>query len=313
MTPNNLLQGKPLKMPLHTVIVHFPIALFTISTLLDIASYVVGGNPFVRGAFYTLAVGIITAMCAAFPGLVDYTTIRSDHPARKIATWHLVLNMAAVILYVLSFALRWNHRGFLHAPAVPCAISLLAITLIFVSGYLGGILVYDNGIGVGRHRRATPLPQRTLKPVAAPDALGFIPIIVATEIVEGQTLRVDVDGTIMTVGRHQGQIFAIQEFCTHRFGPLSEGCFKNGEVQCPWHNSRFDLRTGKVVHGPAKLEIKVFEVQIRDNQILVRTKPAAAPLRASAIGQKGEVPRIEEKAAPDQIPIAPAQRARQQQ
>jgi len=61
MTPTNLLQGKPLKMPLHIILVHFPIALFTITTLFDIASYVVVGNAFVRGAVYTLALSAIAS------------------------------------------------------------------------------------------------------------------------------------------------------------------------------------------------------------------------------------------------------------
>src|SRR5207249_1235203 len=149
----------------------------TLSTLFDIASYVTSGsNPFVRGAFYTLAVGLLSAAFAAIPGLIDYTTIRSDHPARKTATWHLILNVCAVLLYLVSFALRWNHRDLLRTSALPLTFSLVGIATIFISGFLGGILVYDNGIGVGRHRRDTPPPTQTLKPTAAPDSLGFIPI-----------------------------------------------------------------------------------------------------------------------------------------
>src|SRR5690242_16289278 len=120
MNPTDLLEGKPLKMPLHVVIVHFPIALFTISTLFDTASYVTsGGNSFVRGAFYTLSLGLITAALAAIPGLVDYTTIRADHPARKTANWHLILNLTADMLYSISLVLRWYHRELVRPPMVP--------------------------------------------------------------------------------------------------------------------------------------------------------------------------------------------------
>src|SRR5690242_13439903 len=130
-----LLQGKALKMPLHVILVHFPIALFTLSTLFDIAGYVTSGsNAFVRGAFYTLGVGLASAALAAIPGLVDYTTIRAAHPARKTATWHLILNVAAVLMYAVSFALRWNHRDLLRAPAATFVISLVGIAVIFISG-----------------------------------------------------------------------------------------------------------------------------------------------------------------------------------
>jgi len=113
-------------------------------------------------------------------------------------------------------------------------------------------------------------------------------------------MRIDLSGTTIAVIRHQEQLYAIQEFCTHRHGPLSEGCFENGQVQCPWHNSRFDLRTGKVAHGPAKMEIKVFETQIRDGQIWVRSTPTVGPLRPATAKQKGEISRTEAKSSPDQ-------------
>ena len=147
---------------------------------------------------------------------------------------------------------------------------VVSVILIVVSGYLGGILVYDDGIGVGRHRRTTPLPQRTLTLDAPTDPGDFIAVADADSLAEGQTLRANVGGTLMTFARVDGEVHAFQEFCTHRCGPLSEGTFQDGQVRCPWHNSRFDLRTGKVTHGPAKLDLRVFETAIRQGRICVR-------------------------------------------
>src|SRR5215212_1864617 len=89
----SLLQGRPLKHPLHPILVHLPIALFVVSFALDIASYVWGGNDFVRGAHYSMLVGVITALIAAIPGLVDWCEIRADHPARRIGIYHMILNV----------------------------------------------------------------------------------------------------------------------------------------------------------------------------------------------------------------------------
>ena len=50
----------------------------------------------------------------------------------------------------------------------------------------------------------------------------------------------------MFIARVNGELFALQEFCTHRYGTLSEGAIKDGQIECPWHRSCFDLRTGKV-------------------------------------------------------------------
>jgi len=286
----DLLQGKPLGIPLHVVIVHFPIALFALSVVLDIASYAGGGNAPVRGAFYTLALGLIGAALAAVPGLADYTTIRADHPARRIATWHMIFNIAAVALYAISLGLRWGQLDLARTPALPFMLSIVGILIIGVSGYLGGEMVYREGIGVGRHRRGVSLPERTLHiDVGTIDASGFAPVVSSDALVEGQTVRVDVAGTVMAIVRLDGQVYAVQEFCTHRCGPLSEGRFAGGQVQCPWHNSRFDVRTGKVIEGPAKIDLKVFETQVRDSQIWVRgAKIQETPPRLAAL--RGELP-----------------------
>ena len=63
-----------------------------------------------------------------------------------------------------------------------------------------------------------------------------------------------------------GNFYAFQEFCTHRFGPLSEGDFEGFNVQCPWHNSCFHMRTGKVTNGPAKVDLKTFTIETWDGK-----------------------------------------------
>ena len=128
MRTRDVLEGKPLRMPLHVVLVHFPVALFVLSSLLDIATYVMGGsNVMVRSATFTLALGLIAAAIAAIPGLVDYTSIRRDHPGRTTATWHLILNIAAVLLYALSLALRRRQLEMLRTPPAPLVLSIIAV------------------------------------------------------------------------------------------------------------------------------------------------------------------------------------------
>lgn len=74
----------------------------------------------------------------------------------------------------------------------------------------------------------------------------------------------------MTIANLDDELYAFQEFCTHRFGPLSEGHFHNHEIMCPWHRSCFDVRTGKVTQGPAKVDLKTYQVMVQDGQICVR-------------------------------------------
>lgn len=264
----DILEGKPVRSPLHPAVVHLPIALFPISSLLDLVSVAVTepDAPLVSSAFICLLAGIVSALIAAVFGFVDYTEIRDDHPGKKTATAHMILNLVAVGIYSASAGLRY---GTLDEPRVglaPLILSLIGLGLISYSGYLGGKMVYDDGIAVGRHRRDTPLPQKTViaRSKESPVAVGS-----DAGLREGETMRVSVNGTVIALARADGAIHAFQEFCTHRYGPLSEGELKGCEVTCPWHRSRFDIRTGKVTSGPAKIDLRTFRTEVRDGQILV--------------------------------------------
>src|SRR5437764_7449351 len=277
----DFLEGKPLRHPLHPMLVHFPIGLFLLSLLLDLASLALPSAPdLVRDSFYAMLLGVITALVAAVPGFVDYTDIRSDHPAKRTATAHLTLNLIVVALYGINLGVRSSSLVDPKIQMVPLILSFIAITLLSVSGYLGGRLVCDAGISVGRHKRRTPTPENTLHlsatNVANDGDIAFVPIPEADRLGERETLRVEIDGQVITIAKIDQGFYAFQEFCTHRFGPLSEGTFKDFNVQCPWHNSCFDVRTGKVTQGPAKVDLKTFTIEIRDGKVAVGLPRAAA-------------------------------------
>src|SRR5206468_1491317 len=175
---------------------------------------------------------------------------------------HLILDLIVVALYGIHLVLRSSLLIVLQVLSVPLILSFIGIELLSVSGYLGGRLVYDAGISVGRHKRRTPTPENTLHlsatNVANDGDIAFVPIPEADRLGERETLRVEIDGQVITIAKIDQGFYAFQEFCTDRFGPLSEGTFKDFNVQCPWHNSCFDVRTGKVTQGPAKVDLKTF-------------------------------------------------------
>lgn len=269
----NVLLGKPVRSPLHPALVHLPIALFPLSVLLDLASWIRPDAQlhFVPAAFYCITAGLVTGLLAAVFGLADYSEIRRDHPARKTATLHMLLNVVALGAFAIGSMLRVNRLDVASTPALPFLISLVGLGLLSYSGYLGGHLVYSDGIAVGRHRHKPRFPDET---VATPkgDAV-LVPVADSTALAEGAALRVDANGTILALARLDGKIYAYQEFCTHRYGPLSEGELKDCQVTCPWHNSRFDLRTGKVTAGPAKVDLRVFRAEERDGRVWVEAPP----------------------------------------
>jgi nitrite reductase/ring-hydroxylating ferredoxin subunit/uncharacterized membrane protein len=265
-----LLQGKPFRHPLHPAFVHFPIGLFILSLILDISSYLrFPSNSLFRASFYAMAFGIITGIMAALLGLVDRSDIRLDHPARKIVNLHMLLNLTAIGLFSINLFLRLRQPGLTRTPLVYLLLSFVGVGIIMVSGYLGGTMVYDNGIGVGRHRRYTRTPHHTMDVSIFERKDGWVSVCNDSEINNGETLRVDWDGTIITIAKQGGEVYAFQEFCTHRYGPLSEGKLQDHQIECPWHRSCFDIRTGKVVEGPAKVDLKTYSAIIRAGKIFI--------------------------------------------
>lgn len=268
-----LLQGRPFRHPLHPAVVHFPIGLFLLSLILDAAS-LVGSGPIglFRASYYAMAAGVVAGLLAAIPGLADRSDIRLDHPARKTVNIHMALNLTAIGLFAANLFLRLGMLDQVNAPpALLLLLSSAGVAIILVSGYLGGTMVYDDGVGVGRHRRESGAPEKTLPISMFERQDGWVAVCDESALREGESLRVEWKETIIAIARQGGDVYAFQEFCTHRYGPLSEGkLHPGGKVECPWHRSCFDMRTGKVTQGPAKVDLKVYSATIRNGRIFIR-------------------------------------------
>jgi uncharacterized membrane protein len=126
------------------MIVSLPIGLWIFSLACDLISALGwGGAVWHNMAFYTMAGGVIGALLAAVPGLVDFLSL-SDATVKKLGAAHLSLNLCIVGLFVLNLWLRTaNEPG-----ALPVALSVFAIILLAISGWLGGEMVYVHGVAV---------------------------------------------------------------------------------------------------------------------------------------------------------------------
>lgn len=138
--------------PIHPMLVPIPIGLWIFSFVCDL--FHVGGSAnaaWTTVAFYTMAGGIIGALLAALPGLIDLLSLPEG--PRSTAIKHMALNLTIVALYVINFAMRWRE------PANPGGLvwlSLISLVLLVISGWLGGKMVYEHGIAVS----ATNEPPR---------------------------------------------------------------------------------------------------------------------------------------------------------
>lgn len=270
----SLLRGKWFGQALHPYLVHLPIGLYVLSLILDIFSLsVADGNPFVRAAFYTMLVATIAALLAAPSGIVDWLDIRADDPARQIGIYHMTLNLMLVAVYGVNLVLRSNELWVAATQPQWLGMSLLGVLLLGASGYLGGKMVYEHGTGVGRHRRRGRTPDDTIRISANRSHESMTAVIPADRILDNQTLRVQINGVVLAIAKVDGKIQAFQDYCTHRYGPLSEGHFCEGKVICPWHGSKFDMSSGTVVDGPAKVRLRTFRTEVREGVLYVEVPP----------------------------------------
>ncbi len=97
----------------------------------------------------------------------------------------------------------------------------------------------------------------------------FVKAAEADEIPVGAMKLVDVNGERVTVANVGGEFYAFSDECTHDGGPLSEGDLAGALVTCPWHFSRFDVRTGEIAESPAEEPIAVYEVLVEDGAVHV--------------------------------------------
>lgn len=85
----------------------------------------------------------------------------------------------------------------------------------------------------------------------------------------GEVVVVDVDHVNVAVVDPGDGLVAFDETCTHRECPLSEGSIVDGAVICPCHKSRFDLRTGQPLNGPAIRPIRIRAVRIEGGYLAI--------------------------------------------
>src|SRR5918993_210697 len=99
----------------------------------------------------------------------------------------------------------------------------------------------------------------------------FVEVANTEDIQSSQMKEVEVNGENICVANVEGKYYAIGSICTHEGGPLADGTLEGYEVECPWHNSKFDVRTGEVTSPPASEPEPAYEVKVDGNSILIKT------------------------------------------
>jgi nitrite reductase/ring-hydroxylating ferredoxin subunit/uncharacterized membrane protein len=245
---HNFLDGVWLGTPLHPPLTDVPVGAWTTALLLDTGSALSGDKELGAAADRALAVGTIAALPTALTGLNDLRDLTGQ--SRRIAMVHALVNVIGLSLSTASLAYRRAGRR-----GLACGLSGLGYLISSTAAHLGGELSFGLGIRVNR-----TMGQAVPK--------SFVAVLAEAELQGEELRRVDIDGVPVLLARSQGgEVCALANTCTHLGGPLAEGSREGDTVACPWHGSRFDIRTGAVVEGPAVFAQPRLETRVREGQI----------------------------------------------
>lgn len=98
---------------------------------------------------------------------------------------------------------------------------------------------------------------------------AFIKICTFSEISSEQIKVVNVNGREIVLIKANELIYALDNICTHDGGELGDGTIIDGQIQCPRHGARFDLKTGAATQMPAAVGITAYPVKVEDGKVFL--------------------------------------------
>jgi ethylbenzene dioxygenase ferredoxin component len=109
--------------------------------------------------------------------------------------------------------------------------------------------------------------------------VGLIALCDAADVSPDVPLGVVVAGAAYAVYNLDGQFYVTQDQCTHGPGSLAEGFLMGAEIECPFHQGRFDIRTGRATAAPCTQALRIWTVHVVDGQLCI--DPAEHRVEAS--------------------------------
>ncbi len=99
---------------------------------------------------------------------------------------------------------------------------------------------------------------------------GWLRVAGLGEVQPGTLRSVTAGGTDLVLANVDGEVYALEDMCSHEEYPLSDGDLEGTEVECMLHGARFDVCTGRATRLPAVRPVKSYDVEIRDGDIYIR-------------------------------------------
>lgn len=245
-----ILSGTWLGHALHPLLTDVVIGSLMSATAVDLLV----GEAGAQAAERLIMVGIAAYPPTAMTGASDWADASVDDGVRRVGIVHAGGNLVGLSLYGAS--LRARRRGRRGRAKL---LGLAGLGVMGVGAYLGGHLSMQRAIG----------PNQT---AFDPGPTEWTPAADPGQLEEGRPVRVVVDDTPVLLLRHGTTIHAIHDRCSHRGCSLTEGELDGEAIVCGCHGSRFDVRDGSLLAGPATAAQPAYAVREHDGRIELRLR-----------------------------------------
>ncbi len=240
---------------LHAALSDLPIGLWAGALVLDVVEEAAGTGRAPHGgrldpAATLSAAGLLAAAGTVATGVTDWNV--SDGEDRKAGLFHGLLNLAATALQAAALIARLSGRR--RTAGLLGASSFAAVG---AAGFVGGHLVQGRAVMVNR-----------VAANAGPSS--WVRALPAADLPDGGVAGVVVDGRRVLLHRRGDDLHAIDDVCSHAGALLSRGEVEGCAVICPLHESKFDLRDGRILRGPAHHAQPVLLARARNGWVEVR-------------------------------------------
>ena len=230
--------------PVHPVMTDVGIGAMTMAAVLDLSGQDTAAD-------LAVATGMAGMVASAATGAADAVDAYGE--PQVYATVHATLMVGSLAAYLASMALRLGPRG---GRPVARLLAVAGYGAMTAGAYLGGDLTYRFGNQVNRHAfRSGGAKWKALD---------------VQEVPENTLVKAMLGSEPLVLFRDGATIHALHATCAHAGGPLNKGTLVVACVECPWHGSRFRLRDGRVMRGPAVYDQPAYEVRAVDGGLEAR-------------------------------------------
>ena len=239
----DLLHGTWLGHPVHAAITDVPIGALLAAVLLDLLGYGAAAD-------VAIVVTIAAMLASAVSGAADYTD--TDGTARSRATVHATLMVVALLVLLVSLAMRMAGAG----GPVAVVLAIVALLVVSAGAFVGGDVVYVLGNMVSRHAFRGAGTKWIKLDLGELSDLADLPDLTPTKAKAGIN--------DLVVVRSGDTIHVMHAVCAHAGGPLPQGTVKDGCLVCPWHGARYRLTDGHVMGGPSVYDQPTYEIRVAE-------------------------------------------------